>query len=140
MYSVAIFDLDDTLICRQNDTLYTDVKNILSYLKDKNITIALASYNSNAIKVLQKHDIYDYFDIIKFENWKDKYLINSYDKKETMLRSILLQTTTTTNDAVFFDDDERYFNTAEKIGLKMCKIGDTGITMNDIKKYFDYTS
>lgn len=133
MYSVAIFDLDDTLVCRQG-ILYSDVKKILSYLKDNGVTIALASYNANADIVLQKHDIYDYFDIIKFENWRNKF--NLHDKKESMLRSILSQTNVTANEVIFFDDNEIYFKIAEKIGLKMCKIDDNGITINDVKKYF----
>lgn len=111
---LIIFDLDETLIKTKGSSIYVYkfVEPLLKYLKSKNVKIALASYNTEAIFILDNLNIHHYFDIIEYENWYHKM-----DYKEKMLKNILYRSKVSPNKILFLDDQKPFLSTAENIGI-----------------------
>ena len=113
---MIIFDLDDTLIKTHNDYIFMcySVEPILKYLKSKNIKIGLASYNANAARILKNINLIEYFDVIKYETWKNYY---DLDFKKNMLINIINHTQIPHDEILFLDDNVRCLYTAECLGI-----------------------
>jgi FMN phosphatase YigB (HAD superfamily) len=129
-YRLVIFDLDFTLLNCGN--LYSEVQDILEYLKTNDIVIALASYNAEAECKLRYHGIEDFFQYILYEDWQSRDYL---DWKHQMLSEILSLTRIPSDEAVFFDDCEKNLNTAKKLGIKAVEVNpDQGVNMKLIKE------
>jgi HAD superfamily phosphatase (TIGR01681 family) len=130
-YKLIIFDLDSTLLNNYKCKLYDDVIYILDYLKNNKYKIALASYNINADEHLKRHNIFKYFDIIKFENWRKKY-----DKKDNMLQQIVSESEIEPNDILFIDDNSEIVSWAESNDFNVYKVnGYKGINIKELSHY-----
>lgn len=130
-YKLIIFDLDDTLISVNTNKLYNDVEYILNYLKDNRYKIALASYNSYAHEKLRSKNIYEYFDIVKCEDWRIKY-----DKKDRMLNEIVDLIDVDAKEVLFVDDNNEIVEWAKCKNFNVCKVDPKkGINIIEIGKY-----
>ena len=126
MYKVIIFDLDDVLIHEGFEPylLCDDVIDVLTYLKNKNYKLAIASHNDDTIEILTKTNLLKYFDYIQgFDDVsKTKHFKNIIDHFKINY-----------NDCYLFDDLQANIDLAERLGIK-CKLVNyiTGVTMYDI--------
>ena len=110
---LVIFDLDETLI-DQDNKLYNDTLDALHFLKNKNIKIALASYNGCARQTLNRVGISDFFYIIQYVNWQTlKYL----DHKYYMLNDIIKLSGIDPESILFIDDNNSNLKTAETLNI-----------------------
>ncbi|NDC95075.1 hypothetical protein EB118_15970 [bacterium] len=116
-YKLVIFDLDLTLI--HDKGLYSDVVDILKLLQMHNVSIALASYNANAGKMLQQYGIENYFQHIFYEDWIFKDVL---DWKHQMLSDILSLTGIPSHETVLFDDNKHNLNTAKSLGITAVQV------------------
>lgn len=112
--SFIIFDLDDTLICKDTRTLFYNIKNILKRLKKKGFIIGLASYNAHAGKILEQHNIKHFFDFIEYEDTRG---LKHLDMKKNMLSKLLKQSCIPSNKCLFLDDQMRNLVTAKDLGM-----------------------
>ena len=120
--SVVIFDLDKTLY-NDNDNdivLGNDVISILNLCKLKKMKIALASLNINASFVLEKFDIYHYFDCIQVKNWK------LYGKDKTdLFHNISKQLNIPFENMLFFDDNNKHIIEARRLNIKTITVDES---------------
>lgn len=130
-----IFDLDRTLLCSETKNLFIDVKCILHHLKLKGYKIALASYNAYADKLLEEHNISQYFDYIIYEDMRLLSILGiNIDFKLEMLTNLLSLANVSTEETLFFDDQQRNIDTGLKLGIKTCKVkNNIGITLEIFK-------
>jgi HAD superfamily phosphatase (TIGR01681 family) len=112
--SFIIFDLDDTLICKNTRSLFYNVKNILQRLKDIGFIIGLASYNAHAEKILELHKIKHFFDFIEYEDTRG---VKHLDMKKNMLNNIIHKSGIPSEECLFLDDQIRFLNTAKDLGM-----------------------
>jgi len=120
---LVIFDLDDTLRRRQQDTIDNHIVDILQLLKNNGIKIALASLNKMAKLDLVLYGIYSFFDIIEcgkfddeFANSKEhqKYKSNT---KTHMYKHIIQKLDIQSENTIVFDDN--WYHCLEARWLKM---------------------
>ena len=137
----VIFDLDNTLMCSKTERLYKDVVDILVELKNKNIKIALASYNAIADIVLQIHNIDMFFDYIFYEDSRTLSITKmnyKYDYKEKMLTTLIKLTEIPPSQTLFIDDQTKNLVVASKMGIQTCKVEKVvGITKTNLSKYIE---
>ncbi len=91
--------------------LYPDVINILSYLKNKNIKIAIASRTEEPEWA---KEILDLFDIRHLFDYEEIFP----DRKTTHLKNISQKSGIRYEEMIFFDDEERNIEDVEKLGVK----------------------
>ncbi|WP_031542781.1 beta-phosphoglucomutase [Mesoplasma photuris] len=99
-----------------------NVLEILKYLKNKNIKIALASVSKNAVMIIKKLGIYEYFDYIVDIN----KVTNSKPNPEIFEKAIAgleLQK----NEVIVVDDSEIGMETVENGNIKSIGIGVKGL-------------
>jgi HAD superfamily hydrolase (TIGR01509 family) len=120
-FSLVIFDLDFTL---HNGNLYTNVKKMLREIKERDIKIALASYNRSAKTRLKEYGIIEYFDVIVWEDWQTQ---NNLDNKRRMLSKVLDETKADVKSVIFFDDDIKNIKTGEEMGITGVHVRDEDI-------------
>lgn len=90
---VIIFDLDKTLI---NETICKETETVLQKLKERQYSLAVASYNAYAKWFCDRYNISKYFDII---------CANPAETKISHIKSIMqFYNITDTSKMVFFDD------------------------------------
>lgn len=126
---LVIFDLDDTLITRNNEDeniLVPDTMSVLEYLKQQKIRIAIASHNNETLSIIKRLGIYNYFDTIA------AYYDNTW--KYSHVKSICKLLKISYNETLFCDDfpmNTRYVNS--QLGTKIYKVNCMkGIKLDDI--------
>lgn len=101
---LVIFDMDKTL---RDETLFSQVPNILTYLKEKNIHMAIASLNPYAEWFCERYNIKQYFDCIHGywdKRGKKQHLCGIFNKYKYISYSEVL----------FIDDNEDIIKSLEK--------------------------
>lgn len=146
---LVIFDLDETL--RVGKYLARDVVQIIKFLRNNNIKIALASLNIESVYFLKFYGIYDLFDNIthrtslfeffnKYSSKEDEYdylKLRSLDKTY-MLNKILLKMNKQSENVLFFDNNIKHCEEANKLGIRSIQVDENvGITWKDIKDGFE---
>lgn len=130
---LIIFDLDKTLIDYWGD-MYNGVYDMLNDLKKNGKRLALASYNINGEKILKRHKINHFFEIIKCQDWQ----IDGIDNKKQMLSEILKISNVSSENIIFVDDQQGFLNTAEKLGMNTYLVkGNDGLNCKLFKSTFN---
>ena len=108
----VVFDLDNTLILNTpvpptsadregiQLTLYQDTQRVLQFLADRRIPIAMASFRTNAITVLQDHGLDTYFNSIRYTLDRDTDKRTKYE----MIQELATELRLSIHDVIFFDD------------------------------------
>jgi HAD superfamily phosphatase (TIGR01681 family) len=125
----VVFDLDDTLVCTHKGELIGKVREVLHTLKVNGYLVGLASYNCQANEVLKKHDIECYFDVVVYENWKEKF-----DMKCGMLQHMIIISNLPSHQILFLDDQERFLETARELGIRTCQVNKNRRLVYDVLK------
>jgi len=128
----VIFDLDDTL--RRNNQMFNldkDIIDILNYLKNNNIILALASLNPWAPYLLQEYKVSHLFNYICCNNFN----IENCDKTQMFLL-IMQNSGIPAENIIFFDDLQIHIQCAMKLGIKSILVKSL-LNWNDIKNGFD---
>ena len=138
MVSSLIIDLDYTLLNYLEeegdgdenylDILYPNTISILETLRQKNYELAIASLNIHAPKLLEKHNIDEYFGVISCGYKGDGYKLNHM--KEIMENYPNIGE----NRIVLFDDDRYNFTEINLVtDIKTIVINqENGVTFDDI--------
>lgn len=126
---LVIFDLDDTLITRNNEDeviLLPDTLLVLEFLKQQKIQIAIASHNKETLSILKQLGIYNYFDSIV------AYHDNTY--KYSHVKSICKLLKTSYNETLFCDDFPiNTLHVNSQLGTKIYKVNCMkGVQLEDI--------
>jgi HAD superfamily phosphatase (TIGR01681 family) len=143
-YKIFVFDLDHTLYLHKvhefdvyYKTYHDKVKNLLTYLKDNNKLLYIATHNTSPDYYLNKINIKELFDDIIMET-KDlchkKNSIKEYTSKKDMILEILEKNIQyTLEDVLFFDDHPYNIKQVNSIGVKCIYVDELkGINFNDI--------
>lgn len=139
-YKVYVFDLDDTLYLHKVDLTYSyiynfNLKKFLEKLKNKKITMCIATHNKYPYMLLDRLNIKHYFSHIISES-KDTNitcnLIENYTSKIDMMNDIITKTNCKKSEIIFFDDNTYNINQIESMGIKSILVSHTlGILFND---------
>ena len=125
-YKLIIFDLDDVLYHPDIQCCHTDTKEILHLLYKMNYSLAICSHNSNALNIVKKLGIYDYFTTI---------ISNCIsESKQPQLHQILdMHPNIRPEEMIFFDDMFEHCQTAKRMGMYAVHIDwRLGITLTNI--------
>lgn len=134
MSKLVIFDLDDTLRhdgFDDNDKymdgfLCKETIDILKYLKKNNHVVALASHNIDAVGIVTRFKIHQYFDILLGE-------CDDASTKMPLVNKILEETGLEKKDIIFFDDLREITDDLKRNGIVAKQIDWChGVTMKDI--------
>jgi len=130
---MVILDLDYTIINHQGGfySMYDYVVPFLNYLKQNNIKISLASYNTNAENILNRLNINTFFDIIEYESW-----ITHNDNKYCMLNRIIQNSNINPKNILFIDDQLPILKSGNKLGIHTELISNGNIN-SCLKNYFN---
>lgn len=128
---LVIFDLDDTL-CHEGTGVYKDkvlskeAKVVLDYLQKEGHLLAVASHNTEAVRMVKELGISQFF--FKIVGYRPK----SY-KKMPLVEEILKETNMSKDDVVFFDDLYENVSELKRKGIKARIVNwQTGVTKNDL--------
>ena len=136
---LVIFDLDGTLhtykdMDSSNASLSSDILNMILFLKQKNIKIALASLNSEAAYYLKKYKILHFFDFVQYKNWTIKG-----NFKSDLFKEIHESSKIPYKNMVFFDDKLVYCEEAMDLEIKAVIVDQFKlITWEDLFLGLDY--
>lgn len=113
---LAIFDLDETLICWDTRQLFPQARSCLLDLRSLGFELAVASYNAHAEKNLECLGIRNLFGYIETEvvTKDDWWLI---DNKKQMLLSLIEKNEGLAAQTIFFDDQMRFVESAKMLGI-----------------------
>lgn len=128
---LLIFDLDQTLYDTYNNRLFPDVITILSHAHSLGLYVGLASYNINAVAVLERFGILPYFHHVMCQQFPYNNPAHS-DYKISMLTEVMTAMDCHPSNTLFFDDSSTSVRTALKLGMKARRVRHTvGITVYD---------
>jgi FMN phosphatase YigB (HAD superfamily) len=129
----VILDLDGTLHDYRTMKLKDRVVDMLTYLKNNDKKIILASLNSNAYSVLKNYNIDHLFDKVYYKNWglygtdKTEFFTKVHELYDIPYEHMIL-----------FDDNEMHCKEANLKNIKYVKVDDkTLIEWNDIHSGLD---
>lgn len=130
---LIIFDIDDTLHSASHFRMHKRVSDILQYLHNSNIPMAIASLNIAGNTVLSHYGVLEYFkyielrkDITDCKNHFELREALTLHKKD-MLQRIMnaaagTDSTIKPENILFFDDCEFHINEADTLGIKTIKV------------------
>jgi HAD superfamily phosphatase (TIGR01681 family) len=120
---IIVFDLDETLW--DGDTLYKNIKDILSYYKSRGCKLYVASFHTDAHNVCKELHIDHYFDNIYYGRGKNKL---------EMIRDILDENYGAfESDVIFFDDNYENIHVVRNNSyVNAVLVGVYGVTWNDV--------
>jgi HAD superfamily phosphatase (TIGR01681 family) len=120
---LVIFDLDETLHFNKQEVMPLHIPSILTYFKQNNTKIALASLNTMASAYLYKYNIIEFFDAIEcrkerqfITEEKDYYEWRSL-RKNKMMKRLMKQFECSPNEILFFDDLKLHIDDISKMGI-----------------------
>jgi beta-phosphoglucomutase len=123
-----MFDLDGTLHNHETG-LGNDIIKILNICKLKKMKIVLVSLNKNAIPILEKYNIYHYFDSIHTKDWK----IYGKDKTD-LFYNISKEFNISFENMLLFDDYTKHIVEARCLNIKTIQVhSDELLTMYDFR-------
>lgn len=142
-YMIFVFDLDNTLYLHNVDNIYAEeyhkkVKNFLTYLKDNNKRLYIATHNFYPIDYLNQINISPLlFNGIIKETKNVHPMINrisDYTSKKDMILEILDKNSNLTKDDIIFFDDHQYnIDAVKSIGVKCIYVDEfKGINFSEI--------
>jgi len=124
---MVIFDFDETLHCRNKDYFDERIRDILEFLRSKNVKLAIASLSTVVITALRSHSIIDFFDIIEYRRGIQMTKIG-------MLQKIIEQSELDVSEVIFYDNIMSYCMEAHMLGIKSVHVyTQRGIRNSDIK-------
>jgi len=126
---IAIFDLDDVLIHEGFDPpiLCTETIRVLQELSNRNVQLALASYNAEADRLLQQVGIRSYF------TWVVSYEDDGTHKTSQLRQLLQLIPQVSIEKFHLFDDLQENIDTARAMGMEATLVDyRTGIRMTDL--------
>jgi FMN phosphatase YigB (HAD superfamily) len=127
-YKLIIFDLDDVLYNPEILCLFEQTKEILQILHKMKYTLAICSHNYNALNIVKKLGISDYFTTVIGECISESKLPQLQKLLDThpMIKP---------EEMIFFDDMYEHCQTAKKIGIEAVHINwRLGINFTNIEQ------
>jgi len=126
-YKLVIFDLDDVLYNPDAQCLFEQTKEILQVLHKMNYALAICSHNYNALNIVKKLGISEYFTTIIGECISESKL--------PQLQKILdIHSIIKPEEMIFFDDMYEHCKTAKRIGISAIHINwRVGINFTNIE-------
>jgi HAD superfamily phosphatase (TIGR01681 family) len=110
---LVVFDLDDTLI-DEDGIPFNDAEEILRWSKEKGLFVALASYNSDAERILRRLRWIKYFDYIA--------PFGMTETKKIHLSDILMALGIKPAETIFVDDRFDNVMHARELGIHVLKV------------------
>lgn len=124
---VIVFDYDQTLV-DDHGKLFPQIEEIILFLKEDGHTLAIASYNHNAEKYIERHNLHHHF--TAFEAfWHPKVTKRQHLEKLSQKLGVECA------EMILFDDLWSNINETKHItGLSVLVSPETGVTRNDVLK------
>lgn len=117
MYKLIIFDFDQCI----DELVFRDFGKLLFSELRKDYKIALASYNFNSKKILERKDLSDFFSIIIASYHPSQCFPSGsivFGSKKEMVEEILAKLEIRANEAIFFDDQIQNCQSVESLGVR----------------------
>ena len=132
-YKLVILDLDDVLYNPDTLSLFEQTKEILKVLHKMNYTLAICSHNSNAVSIVKKLGIYDYFTTIIGE-------CKSESKLPQLQKIVDIYSLIKPEEMIFFDDMYEHCQSARRIGISAVHTDwRSGVTFTNITPLLNNT-
>lgn len=118
---LVIFDLDETLHYCSSLQMPTRVRNILQYLQQSNVYIAVASFNTSALYFLRLHKVDKYFHAV-LSRKAYKYPWHKHLDKRSMVQTLMTQFDCAPSNTIFFDDLQENIDAVSSLGVTSVKV------------------
>lgn len=131
---MVIFDLDDTLIFRYSDIFAVHAREILQFLRLKNIKMTVASLNVYADEILDRAGVIHYFDDIQQRIYRECGTKWGDYNKIPMFIKMNKKYGISYENMILFDDNSIHCSEAIMMNMKAVRLDNKmGITWKDFK-------